>query len=150
MSVGLLTALGCAPSARATPVDLCCAPHPAPFTSSRSAPAIAEAEEPWHAMEPHGVEPDGDGATGLMEFAYHFYSEHLTKVDGPRCEHRPTCSRYSIEAMRAHGFVVGSWLTIDRLLRRRRSSRLRPLPVQEVREGEALYHDPLEENDFFF
>jgi len=145
LSAALLAALGCSPSSRATTPDFLDAQHPAPFTSSRSAPAIAEATEPWRS-----IDDTPSRSSGLMELAYRFYSEHLTKIDGPRCEHRPTCSRYSIEAMRAHGFVVGSWLSIDRLLRRGRSSSLRQLPLKEVHEGKPLYHDPLEENDFFF
>lgn len=34
-----------------------------------------------------------------------------------RCRFEPTCSRYSEEAMRAHGFPKGLWLTASRLCR---------------------------------
>ncbi len=54
-----------------------------------------------------------------------------------------------MEALRAHGFVVGSWLSIDRLLRSGRSSTLRSLPVDPY-PGGVYYTDPVEENDFFF
>ena len=33
------------------------------------------------------------------------------------CRFEPTCSRYSEEAMRAHGFPKGLWLTTSRLCR---------------------------------
>ncbi|HEX7516047.1 MAG TPA: membrane protein insertion efficiency factor YidD, partial [Chthoniobacterales bacterium] len=33
------------------------------------------------------------------------------------CRFQPTCSRYSEEAMLAHGFPKGLWLTTSRLLR---------------------------------
>jgi putative membrane protein insertion efficiency factor len=34
-----------------------------------------------------------------------------------RCRFQPTCSQYSEEAMRAHGFPKGLWLTTSRLFR---------------------------------
>ena len=36
---------------------------------------------------------------------------------GKRCIYTPSCSVYAIEAYLRHGFVVGSWLTLARLLR---------------------------------
>lgn len=34
-----------------------------------------------------------------------------------RCRYLPTCSAYSEEAMRVHGFPKGLWLTTSRLFR---------------------------------
>ncbi len=34
-----------------------------------------------------------------------------------RCRYEPTCSQYSLEAVRAHGFPKGVWLTTKRLFR---------------------------------
>ncbi|NML33317.1 membrane protein insertion efficiency factor YidD [Paraburkholderia antibiotica] len=34
---------------------------------------------------------------------------------GPRCRFRPTCSQYAIDALRSHGALKGSWLTLRRL-----------------------------------
>ena len=34
-----------------------------------------------------------------------------------RCRYQPTCSQYSMEAVRAHGFPKGIWLTTSRLFR---------------------------------
>jgi uncharacterized protein len=34
-----------------------------------------------------------------------------------RCRYAPTCSQYSVEAVRAHGFPKGIWLTTTRLFR---------------------------------
>jgi len=86
----------------------------------------------------------------IVEFAFRFYSNYITKIDGARCEHRPTCSRYSLDAVRKHGMVLGSMLTIDRLLRGPQSSSLRGLPVLKYHEGQPYFSDPVEENDFFF
>ena len=43
----------------------------------------------------------------------------LPAVFGPNCGCRfyPTCSHYAIEALRTHGALSGSWLTLRRLLR---------------------------------
>ncbi len=35
----------------------------------------------------------------------------------PVCRFRPTCSAYALEALRVHGAVRGSWLTVRRLCR---------------------------------
>jgi putative membrane protein insertion efficiency factor len=34
-----------------------------------------------------------------------------------RCRYRPTCSQYSLEAVKTHGFPIGIWLTTKRLFR---------------------------------
>ena len=36
---------------------------------------------------------------------------------GKRCIYTPSCSVYSMEAYERFGFVVGSWMTLKRLLR---------------------------------
>jgi putative membrane protein insertion efficiency factor len=118
-------------------------------------------QEPWSVSRRAPVLPDGvasswrSGASGaqhsqMLELAFRLYSRYLSRVDGPRCEHRPSCSRYSVEAMRKHGFVAGAWLSIDRLLRSGNSSSLKQLPLKEFHEGNRYFHDPIEENDFFF
>ncbi|MCH5151757.1 MAG: membrane protein insertion efficiency factor YidD [Clostridiales bacterium] len=45
------------------------------------------------------------------------YKCTLSKLKGKRCNFTPSCSVYSMEAYLRHGFVVGSWLTLKRLLR---------------------------------
>src|SRR5690554_5688188 len=57
-----------------------------------------------------GARTAGTRGSGIFTTAYRLYSRHLTAVDGPRCEHRPTCSRFAYEAVQHHGFVLGSFL----------------------------------------
>ncbi|MGN0234528.1 MAG: membrane protein insertion efficiency factor YidD [Bacteroidaceae bacterium] len=46
-----------------------------------------------------------------------FYRHYISPLTPPSCRFTPTCSQYAIEALRRHGVLRGSWLTIRRLLR---------------------------------
>lgn len=87
---------------------------------------------------------------GIFELGWRVYSRGLTEIDGPRCEHRPTCSVYAHRAVRKHGPVVGMFMSVDRLMRGSQSSALRRLPIYRIEEGMIYYYDPVEANDFFF
>ncbi|MBQ9715670.1 MAG: membrane protein insertion efficiency factor YidD [Clostridia bacterium] len=45
------------------------------------------------------------------------YKLFLSPFIGKNCLFYPTCSVYSMEAYRVHGFFRGSWLTAKRLVR---------------------------------
>ena len=45
------------------------------------------------------------------------YRRVLSPWLGPTCRFYPTCSRYSIEAIRRHGVLHGSWLMVRRVSR---------------------------------
>ncbi|TVQ61020.1 MAG: membrane protein insertion efficiency factor YidD [Phycisphaerales bacterium] len=45
------------------------------------------------------------------------YQMALSPIFGGRCRFHPSCSRYAIDALREHGPLRGSWLTVRRLLR---------------------------------
>ncbi|WP_235200634.1 membrane protein insertion efficiency factor YidD [Pseudomonas monteilii] len=45
------------------------------------------------------------------------YQLLISPIIGNRCRFHPSCSQYSIEALRTHGALVGTWLTVRRLLR---------------------------------
>lgn len=46
-----------------------------------------------------------------------FYQLFISPLLGPRCRFYPTCSHYTIEAIKHHGVIYGSWLAIKRLAR---------------------------------
>lgn len=45
------------------------------------------------------------------------YQRWLSPLIGPSCRFHPTCSQYGIEAINSHGFAIGCWLTIKRILK---------------------------------
>lgn len=45
------------------------------------------------------------------------YQLFISPMIGPRCRFVPTCSCYGIEALKVHGLLKGSWLTVKRVLK---------------------------------
>ncbi len=112
-----------------------------PWSTSATAPAVES--------DPHPGSRSTGPNDGFVDFVFKAYSGYLTRIDGARCEHRPTCSRYALLAVKRHGYVIGGWMTVERLLRGNRSSVLRPLEIYKIEEGRRYYYDPVENNDFF-
>ncbi|TAK09042.1 MAG: membrane protein insertion efficiency factor YidD [Candidatus Manganitrophaceae bacterium] len=56
-----------------------------------------------------------------MAFIYLFivrlYQSIISPLFPPVCRFYPTCSSYSIEAVKRHGFLIGIAMTIKRLIR---------------------------------
>ena len=46
-----------------------------------------------------------------------FYRRYISPNKPPCCRYIPTCSQYALEALRKHGPLKGSWLTLRRLSR---------------------------------
>ena len=46
-----------------------------------------------------------------------FYQKYLSPLKSVHCPYTPTCSQYALEALRKHGLLKGSWLTLRRLSR---------------------------------
>jgi putative membrane protein insertion efficiency factor len=44
-----------------------------------------------------------------------FYQLAISPWLAPRCRFTPTCSQYGINALRKHGPVKGTWLTLKRI-----------------------------------
>jgi hypothetical protein len=100
------------------------------------------------AAAPSGRAAPPPGRPHPLGLAFDFYRVALTRIDGPRCVHRPVCSVYALEAAQRRG-VVGLFLGIDRLWRRNLDSPLRRLPRVRLPDGTLRLHDPLEFTDFF-
>jgi len=76
-----------------------------------------------------------------------FFREYISPVDGDRCMMYPSCTGYSIEAVRKHGFFVGYIMTIDRLIHENNEMDLAPL---RGTGDAARFYDPVENNDFWW
>ncbi len=68
----------------------------------------------------------------------------LTRIDGPRCQHAPSCSAYARGAVARHGLIRGLWMSLNRILRGARSSALRLLPRVRTHRGVRLV-DPVKD-----
>lgn len=77
------------------------------------------------------------------------YSSFLTKVDGPRCQHYPTCSRFANQAVARHG-VIGIFLGLERVITDERSSSVRRLPELDMpNEAQPRFYDPVDNYEFW-
>jgi len=46
-----------------------------------------------------------------------FYQKFISPLKGPTCRFYPTCSTYSIEAIKKYGPIKGSYLSLRRILK---------------------------------
>jgi hypothetical protein len=46
-----------------------------------------------------------------------FYKYFISPLLGSNCRFYPSCSSYSLEALQRHGAMIGSYLTLKRLLK---------------------------------
>lgn len=44
-----------------------------------------------------------------------FYQLAISPWLGKNCRYEPTCSHYTLEALRVHGFFKGGWMSIRRI-----------------------------------
>lgn len=120
------------------------------------------AKVPGEGPPPPALQPDPDVpetalqdvnrvSTGLSSNPLYlsalFYRHFLTKVDGPRCQHLPTCSRFANQAVARHG-VIGILMGLDRVIQPPDSSSVRTLPQVEG-WGPVRYLDPVGNHEFW-
>lgn len=56
-------------------------------------------------------------AAKLLTIPVIFYRRCISPLTPPSCRFTPTCSEYALQALKKHGAIKGSWLTIRRILR---------------------------------
>ncbi|KFC21644.1 MULTISPECIES: membrane protein insertion efficiency factor YidD [Chryseobacterium group] len=44
-----------------------------------------------------------------------FYQLAISPFLGKNCRYDPTCSHYTLEALKVHGLIKGSWLAMKRI-----------------------------------
>jgi hypothetical protein len=85
---------------------------------------------------------------GFAERILSVYRDHISAVDGDRCPSYPTCSSYSVQAFKKHGFVMGWLMTVDRLIHE--GSEEAAISPRILSDGELRIYDPVENNDFWW
>ncbi|CEN34551.1 Putative membrane protein insertion efficiency factor (modular protein) [Capnocytophaga cynodegmi] len=45
-----------------------------------------------------------------------FYQLFISPLKPPTCRYTPTCSQYTLEALKKHGILKGGWYAIKRIL----------------------------------
>lgn len=53
----------------------------------------------------------------LMVALIRFYQKFISPLTPPSCRYTPTCSQYTLEAIKKYGPLKGLWLGIKRILR---------------------------------
>ncbi|MBQ7129284.1 MAG: membrane protein insertion efficiency factor YidD [Clostridia bacterium] len=53
----------------------------------------------------------------ILIFLVKTYKKIISPIKPPCCRFSPTCSAYAVEALKVHGAVRGSYLSIKRILR---------------------------------
>lgn len=56
-------------------------------------------------------------AVRIASLPIYFYRSAISPLFPPSCRFTPTCSRYALDALRMHGVLYGTWLSIRRILR---------------------------------
>lgn len=54
--------------------------------------------------------------TQLLLAPVYFYRQFISPLTPPSCRYTPTCSQYTIEALKKHGPFRGSYLSAKRIL----------------------------------
>ncbi len=54
---------------------------------------------------------------GILIGLLMIYRRLLSPLLGQNCRFHPTCSRYAVDAIRAHGALRGSWMALGRVSR---------------------------------
>lgn len=108
-------------------------------------PSAAKQWQPWgQAPVPH--QPAPAETLNPLKQGVRFFQRYISVVDSPRCPMYPTCSAYAIQALDKHGSVLGSFITVDRLLHE-----TNPLEQKHPLTGydRPRFYDPLSANDFW-
>ncbi|HHU58441.1 MAG TPA: membrane protein insertion efficiency factor YidD [Bacteroidales bacterium] len=56
------------------------------------------------------------GLVALLILPVKLYQYVLSPMIGPSCRYTPTCSQYTVEALRKHGPFKGLWLSLKRIV----------------------------------
>jgi putative membrane protein insertion efficiency factor len=108
--------------------------------------------DPWQSNPAAGRKPpipDAPSAESwALLWAVRGYQLFVSPADGAGCSYYPTCSAYSMQALRKHGPLVGFTMTADRV--NRNHSNQDGYYPQIRKFGRVYLYDPVANNDFWF
>lgn len=58
-----------------------------------------------------------DVATRFLVFLVELYRKAVSPLFPATCRFYPSCSEYSVEALKEHGALAGIWMTAGRIIR---------------------------------
>jgi len=120
------------------------AAHADPWSNSSDAPVLVNNADRKISFP---ESPDTSIAATPFIWMLKFYQNFISPLDGDRCPMYPTCSRYSVLAIRKHGPVIGIMMTADRLIHESDERKY----ARMARIGDHFrYLDPVENNDFWW
>lgn len=106
----------------------------------------AQSWQPWGQPSTPHHHPITTESLNPLKQGVLFFQRYISVVDSPRCPMYPTCSAYAIQALDKHGAILGSFITVDRLLHEStKSEQTHPLTGYE----RLRFYDPLSANDFW-
>ncbi len=77
--------------------------------------------------------------TQILLAPVYFYRYAISPLTPPTCRYTPTCSQYTIEALKKHGPVKGVFLSIKRIISCNPwgGSGYDPVPEPKIRKGKT-------------
>jgi putative membrane protein insertion efficiency factor len=118
-----------------------------PWSTTADAPVILSPadREPAHRAQPE--QPTTSIAATPFLWLIIFYQKVIGPVNSGRCPMYPTCSQYSVQAIKKHGPIVGIVMTADRLMHELDEQKYAPL----IKVGNRhRFDDPVGNNDFWW
>ncbi len=104
---------------------------------------------PWDSPEAAALQPEKkSGQANAGAVLVRFYQKYISPIDGSDCPMYPSCTRYSVESFKKHGFLLGWIMTVDRLYRCGRDE-LKRSPTVATAGGRKCF-DPVYNNDFWW
>jgi putative membrane protein insertion efficiency factor len=107
-------------------------------------PSMADDWGPWELSKQ--IQRSPSRSHSALQTAVRLFQKYISPVDGQRCAMYPTCSSYSLQALRKHGPLIGVFLTVDRLYHEGDLIEQQH-PINKW--GYIRFYDPLENNDFW-
>lgn len=112
-------------------------------------PIFAYSEEPWGrdadlAVPVQEYVPELCKTPFLgrfAEFMIYFHQNVISPADGPRSNHKPNSSQYTLDAMRKYGFFCGFLMGCDRLMRENDDPWIYEVVTDE--NGDSFKWDPV-------